>query len=119
MADNEETMRQTIRDVLAPLGCEVDVASDGAEAMDKIAAHRFDLVISDIKMPSADGYDVLVAAKAADPDTQVILITAFGYDADHTVVRANREGLAAVLLKPFEVKDLLDQCRAALASVPR
>ena len=119
VADNEETMRQTIRDVLAPLGCEVDVASDGAEAMDKIAAHRFDLVISDIKMPSADGYDVLVAAKAADPDTQVILITAFGYDADHTVVRANREGLAAVLLKPFEVKDLLDQCRAALASVPR
>jgi FixJ family two-component response regulator len=44
----------------------------------------------------------------------VILITGFGYDPSHSIVRARKEGLAAVLMKPFKVKQLLDECRSAL-----
>ncbi len=74
----------------------------------------YDLVISDIKMPGATGYDVFAAAREADTNVAVILITAFGYDPSHSIVKANQEGLSAVMMKPFKVNDLLEQCRQAI-----
>jgi len=114
VADDEELIRNTICDILTPCGCQVDVAADGAAARYMLQQEQYDLVISDIKMPGANGYEVFAAAKAACKDTQVILITAFGYDPHHSIVRANREGLSAVLMKPFKVQQLLDQCRKAI-----
>jgi DNA-binding NtrC family response regulator len=76
---------------------------------------RYDLVISDIKMPGASGYDVFAQAKVSCPEARVILITGFGYDPNHSIVRANQEGLAAVVFKPFKVRQLLEECRSALA----
>lgn len=114
VADDEELIRQTIADVLIAQGCEVQMAANGNEAIERVKSGHFDLVISDIKMPGATGYDVFAAAKASCAQTQVILITAFGYDPHHSIVRANREGLSAVLMKPFKVKQLLDECRNAL-----
>jgi DNA-binding NtrC family response regulator len=58
---------------------------------------------------------VFAAARAANPDCPVILITGFGYDPDHSIVRASREGLAGVLFKPFKVDQLLEQIRRALS----
>jgi len=116
VADDEELMRQTIRDVLIARGCRVDVAADGAEASRMVARTAYDLVISDIKMPGANGYEVFAAAKAARSDARVILITGFGYDPHHSIVKANGEGLAAVLMKPFKAHKLLAECRAALSS---
>ena len=115
VADDEDLIRQTIHDVLLPYGCIVDMARDGSEARQKIAATRYDLVISDIKMPGATGYEVFAAARAACAATRVILITAFGYDPHHSIVRAGQERLSAVLMKPFKVKQLVDECRAALS----
>lgn len=116
VADDEELMRTTLRDVLSPFGCQVDLAADGQQARTMISQARYDLVISDIKMPGASGYDVFAAAKAADPTTRVILVTGFGYDPNHSIVRANREGLSAVLMKPFKARQLVDHCRAALSA---
>ncbi len=118
VADDEEIIRQTIRDVLTAAGAQADDARDGRQACEMIARNAYDLVISDIKMPHATGYEVFSAARAANPRTQVILITAFGYDPHHSIVKANREGLAAVLFKPFKVKQLLDECRQALSAAP-
>ena len=115
VADDEEVIRQIVRDVLTACGSQVDAARDGAEAKDLIAANAYDLVVSDIKMPHANGYEVFAAAKARNGQTPVILITAFGYDPNHTIVRARQEGLSAILMKPFKVKQLLAECRAALA----
>ncbi len=115
VADDEETMRRTIRDVLVSHGCQVDTAADGAEAILRVAEGPYDLVISDIKMPEADGYEVFAATKSRRAETPVILITAFGYDPNHSIVRARREGLSAVLFKPFKVRQLLEHCRTALA----
>jgi CheY-like chemotaxis protein len=114
VVDDEELMRQTIGDVLGAYGCNVQLACDGLAAIEMIRAGSFDLVLSDIKMPGADGYEVFTAAKTACAQTQVILMTAFGYDPHHSIVRANRQGLSAVLMKPFKVKQLLDECRSAL-----
>mgnify|MGYP006280759439 FL=1 len=115
VADDEDLIRQTICDVLQSRGCEVDSVSDGAEAKAMLESTRYDLVVSDIKMPGADGYSVFAAAKERDPDTAVILMTAFGYDPGHSIVRANREGLSTVLFKPFKVDHLLEECRSALS----
>ncbi len=114
LADDEDVIRETIRDVLTGYGCEVETASDGAAAMELIGQKSFDLVLSDIKMPVKSGYEVFAAAKAANPDTPVILTTGFGYDPNHCIVRARREGLSAVLFKPFKVDQLLLEIRAAL-----
>lgn len=114
LADDEEVLRDTVRDVLTGYGCCVCTAADGATAIELIGKQAFDLVLSDIKMPLKNGYEVFAAAKQANPQTPVILTTGFGYDPNHTIIRARREGLAAVLFKPFKVDQLLNEIRAAL-----
>ena len=114
VADDESIIRETVRDVLHARGCEVDTAVDGEQAKGLIAETLYDLVISDITMPGATGYEVFAAAKARSAQTSVILMTAFGYDPNHSIVRANAEGLKAVLFKPFKVRQLLGECRSAL-----
>ncbi|MFA6133776.1 MAG: response regulator [Phycisphaerae bacterium] len=114
VADDEALIRETIRDVLVQQGCRVEAVADGVQACQMLASGDFDLVISDIKMPGASGYEVFAAAKAARGDCKVILITAFGYDPGHSIVRAHKEGLDAVVMKPFKVRQLLDECRTAL-----
>ena len=117
IADDEEIIRDTVRDVLTGFGCVVHAVDDGAEAIRLIQAQSFDLVLSDIKMPSKNGYEVFAAAKEANPITPVILATGFGYDPNHSIVRARREGLTAVLFKPFKVDQLLTEIRNALKTV--
>jgi len=118
VADDEDIIRDTIADVLTRLGALVVTARDGEEAIAMIHSQAFDLVLSDIKMPYRSGYEVFATARAVNQACPVILITGFGYDPDHSIVRASREGLAAVLFKPFKVEQLLDNIHKALAAVP-
>ena len=115
IADDEAMIRETVHDVLVSYGCNVSVANNGDQAIAMIGEHEtYDLVLSDIKMPGRNGYDVFAAAKDADKNTPVILMTGFGYDPNHSIVRARREGLSAVLFKPFKVDQLLGELRSAL-----
>lgn len=115
VADDEDVIRDTIADVLTKSGALTVSARDGAEAISMIRAQHFDLVLSDIKMPSRNGYEVFAAAREASEDCPVILITGFGYDPNHAIVRAGKEGLAGVLFKPFKVDQLLEEIHRALA----
>jgi two-component system, sensor histidine kinase SagS len=114
IADDEVMIRETVRDVLQSYGCEIVVAENGDQAAAFLADQEFDLILSDIKMPGKNGYEVFALAKDGDADLPVILMTGFGYDPNHSIVRARREGLAAVLFKPFKVDQLLGEIRAAL-----
>ncbi|TVQ30641.1 MAG: response regulator [Phycisphaeraceae bacterium] len=129
VADDEPTIRETIRDVLERRGCEVVISEDGAKAITELEAAReaisagadparrgFDLVVSDIKMPDRNGYEVFAAAKLLDRDMPVILMTGFGYDPHHSIVRASQEGLQCVLFKPFRIERLLEEVRKAITS---
>ncbi|MBI5722665.1 MAG: response regulator [Planctomycetes bacterium] len=117
VVDDEELIRQTIRDVLSPYGCQIELCPDGAEAIARINQKQYDLIISDIKMPGATGYDVYAAAKAAHGDTPVILVTGFGWDPHHSAVKIkNTGGAVTVLMKPFKVRQLLDYIHTALAA---
>jgi CheY-like chemotaxis protein len=114
VADDEPNIRATISDVLRKYGAKVTVASNGAEAITLSEQQRFDLVLSDIKMPDRTGYDVFESVRHSAPNCPVILMTGFGYDPNHSIVRASQEGLQAVLFKPFKVDTLLTEVRKAL-----
>ena len=63
-----------------------------------------------------DGYEIYAAVKDAHPDCPVILMTAFGYDPNHTIIKARQDGLQAVLYKPFKVEALLTELRKAFGA---
>ncbi len=115
IADDEDIIREAIADVLSRAGARPVMARDGTEAIAMIDTQRFDLVLSDIKMPNGNGYEVFAAVKAVNPECPVILITGFGYDPEHSIVRASHEGLAGVLFKPFQVEQLLETISKAVA----
>jgi len=115
VADDEPVIRQTLHDVLTSLGCCVETAKDGNEAISLITQQEaYDLIICDVKMPGRNGYQVFATVKDKNPDVPVIFMTGFGYDPNHSIIRARREGLNAVLFKPFKVDELLDAVREAL-----
>jgi CheY-like chemotaxis protein len=117
VADDEPNIRNTISDVLRKYHAMVTVAANGAEAIIDLNQGHYDLVISDIKMPDKSGYDVFAAAHKRNSNMPVILMTGFGYDPNHSIVRASQEGLQAVLFKPFKVEQLLSEVRRALQVV--
>jgi DNA-binding NtrC family response regulator len=119
VADDEDIIRETVSDVLSRAGATVLPARDGNEAIEAARSQRFDLVLSDIKMPHHNGYEVFAAVRQASPTCPVILITGFGYDPNHSIVRASKEGLAGVLFKPFKVDQLLEEVRQALKAAAR
>jgi CheY-like chemotaxis protein len=116
VADDEPNIRTTISDILRKYHAIVTMACNGAEAIALLEQEEFDLVISDIKMPDKSGYDVFAAARKRSQTLPVILMTGFGYDPNHSIVRASQEGLHAVLFKPFKVDQLLSEVRKALQS---
>lgn len=116
IAEDEDVIRETVADLLAKMGAVTVMAADGEEAVKIVGTQRFDLVLSDIMMPNKNGYEVFSAVKQTDIHTPVILITGFGYDPNHSIVRASKEGLAGVLYKPFKVEQLLADVRHALTT---
>jgi len=120
VADDAPKIRKIIGEVLAHRGCTPDVVPDGLAAIAKLeeidAGERepYDLVISDIQMPDRNGYEVFAKSRKTCPDAPVILMTGFGYDPHHSIVRASQEGLQSVLFKPFEIQLLMAQVHQAL-----
>ncbi|MFY0522285.1 sigma-54-dependent transcriptional regulator [Archangium gephyra] len=78
---------------------EVTCAEDGARALALVAAQEFDVVVSDVRMPGADGFEVLRAVKSRYPDTEVVMMTGFATVPD--AVEAMRAGAFDYLQKPF------------------
>jgi CheY-like chemotaxis protein len=113
--DDEQIIRDTVRDVLNKYGCAVDTARDGEEAAALVNQQAFDLVLTDIRMPGKTGYEVFRAVREVHPHCPVIFMTGFGYDPSHSIIRAEPEGLSAVLFKPFKVDELIKEVRSAVA----
>jgi len=84
--------------------------------MQAIEREPLDLVVSDIMMPHYNGYEIFEAAKKRNEAMPIVLITGFGYDPSHSLVRASNEGLEAVLYKPFTPTQLLEELQKALYS---
>jgi len=102
--DDKANMRQMLEAAFTERGYTVDTAANGHEAEQRINAHAYDVVITDLNMPGASGIDVLRAAKAVSSDTGVIIITAFG--TIDTAVEAMRLGAHDFVTKPFRLSDM-------------
>jgi CheY-like chemotaxis protein len=113
VVDDEQMILAIIQSALKPEGCQIERAENGQAAIDLIDRNRYDLIISDIRMPVASGYRVLEAA--ARGGMKVLLTTGFGYDPDHPTVQACRDHLVGVLFKPFSIKDLVNMVTDGLA----
>ncbi len=124
IADDAAKVRKVIGEILAHRGATVEVVergSDAITALERVAngdEPPFDLIVSDIQMPDRNGYEVFSAARKLTPSSRVILMTGFGYDPHHSIVRASQEGLQSVLFKPFEIEALITQVRKALTAPP-
>lgn len=105
VVDDEEIIRDSILYILESEGYEVDKAENGKVAYEKIKEKHFDLVITDIEMPAMKGTELLEKIKTLDPQTAVIIITAFG--SLDTAITALRNGASDYILKPVEFDELL------------
>ncbi len=116
VADDDDEIRDSVSAILTQRGCDVTACGGGGQTSDVIRATppaHFQLIISDIKMPDRSGYEVFRAVKETSPDTPVILMTGFGYDPHHSIVRASQEGLQSFLFKPFKAAQLIDEVKKA------
>jgi len=112
VADDDDAVRSTLGRLLRHLEMEVMDAKEGAEAMRQIEKHPFDLVITDLSMPLADGFAVLERARERRPHAPVIILTGAG--GVHDAVRAMREGAFDFLTKPFHPTALVEVVASAL-----
>jgi two-component system response regulator PilR (NtrC family) len=105
IADDEKNIRDSLKLILDEEGYSTDVASDGEEALQKIKAENFDIVITDIKMPKIDGMQLLDTSTKIAPDSFFIIMTA--YASVKTAIDALRNGAYDYLIKPVEFDDVI------------
>jgi signal transduction histidine kinase/DNA-binding response OmpR family regulator len=101
VVDDEVQVVTIFQDLLTQQGYEVESCDNGDDAILKVTTGKFDLVLTDINLPGVDGLEVIRAAKAADKDTCVILIT--GYASTTTAIDALRQGAYDYITKPFDL----------------
>jgi DNA-binding NtrC family response regulator len=99
VADDKENMLKLFAKILAD-GFAMETAPDGARALALVATREYDVVVTDIRMPGADGFELLAAVKARAPATEVVMMT--GYATVGDAVRAMKMGAFDYLEKPFD-----------------
>jgi DNA-binding NtrC family response regulator len=105
-------MRETLFDRLAKNGWQVESAKDGKQALKLVEQNYYHLVLSDIRMPGLDGTRLLERVLRLSPDTDVILMTAYG--SVESAVDCLKKGAADYILKPFDMDDLTIRIRRLL-----
>lgn len=113
VVDDEPDMLQLLARSLAPdLGCRVETAASGKDALRMLDGGHFDLAVVDIKMPEMDGLELLELIKRKWPDLTVVMMTAYG--SIDTAVDAMKQGAYDFITKPFDHETLVVRLEKAL-----
>lgn len=104
VADDEEAVRDYFGRLFPAPGYEVHGAAGGREALEKIAADGFDMMILDLVMPDMDGLEVLRRVREIRPDIPVLVIT--GYPTEETTREAVARGCVDYVHKPFDTEEI-------------
>jgi CheY-like chemotaxis protein len=110
VVDSDEQVRAAAHALLERSGCTVETARDGAEAASMVrgvGCDGYDVIISDIRLPDMSGYQLLLKLKEIVDPVPLVLMTGFGYDPGHSIVKARQAGIDLVLFKPFRIDQLL------------
>ena len=111
VAEDNKVTRNNLGQFLRGTGYEVELAKDGAEAISLVNENKFDLVISDIVMPRANGWNLLTHVNCVSPDTPVLLMTAYNQVQSSEAYSAASSEL---ILKPFVLTDFLSKVEQIL-----
>ena len=114
VVDDEDIVRTSCSRTLSPEGYEVMLAKNGVEGLKMASEERFDLVLTDLKMPDMDGIEVLRIIKEKWPETAVIIVT--GYQTVDTAVKAIKLGAYDYIEKPFTPDSLISAVAEAMAN---
>ncbi len=116
VVDDDDLVRRAIVRILLGAGNEVEEASDGHEAWRMQRAAPFDLILTDLYMPNADGIEFLTRLRETDSETKVIAISGGGRIVGDANALADAEafGASATLRKPFTPTEVLDQIQLVL-----
>jgi PAS domain S-box-containing protein len=120
VVDDDLGVCHSLRDLLLGDGCRVIIATSSAEALRRLGEQPIDLVLSDVVMPDADGYDLLVQVRESYPRIPVVLMTAFYYDRDHVIKRSKLRGIlnGVIFKKPIDPDQLRRIIRANCPNPP-
>jgi len=116
VVDADEQVRAAAHALLERYGCIVETARDGGEATSMVRAvgnDAYDVIIADIRLPDMSGYQLLLKLQEILDPVPLVLMTGFGYDPGHSIVKARQAGIELVLFKPFRVDQLLDTVERA------
>lgn len=119
VVDDDESVRSAAHALLERYHCVVETAHAGNEALMMVrnlgADARYDAIIADIRLPDMSGYDLLLKLKERVDTGPLILMTGFGYDPGHSIVKARQAGLKEVLYKPFRMDQLVETVERVVA----
>lgn len=112
VVDDEQVIREILADFLVMEGFSVHTAEDGTAALVELSRHRYDLVLTDLKMPNMGGLELLAAIREHAPSTVVVIMTGFG--TVETAIDAMKRGAYDYILKPFKVDEVVHTIRRGL-----
>lgn len=112
VADDEPPIREILQEIIEHEGYEVHTAADGKAAIELLRKNSYDLLLTDIKMPGADGMEVLAEAQELYPDMPVIMIS--GHGNVETAVEATKKGAYDFINKPPDLNRMLITIRNAM-----
>ena len=112
LVDDDELIRDSLKIAFSAKGCAMRVAESAEEGLQAIREEKFDIIISDYRLPGMNGLDFIKQAAFIQPRAAKFLITA--YRDDHIISKAVRIGVNEFIEKPFSVKKLVNQLRLAL-----
>ncbi len=102
--EDDEEMRSLLKDLFEEEGFETDSVSNGVNALEKLSEDHFDLVITDIRMPGLTGLEILPTIRKLNPETPIIVMTAYG--SDDVRRRSLERGATIYLEKPIHLSKL-------------
>ncbi len=114
VVDSDEAIRRSAHHLLGAQGVTVETARDAHEAVALARQSPYSAALVDIRLPDLDGFETYRRIRAVQPGIPIILMTGFGYDPSHSIVKARQEGLQTVLYKPFRADRLMEAVEQAL-----
>jgi DNA-binding response OmpR family regulator len=106
-------------DLLGKVGCYVETARSGREAIAMARSGSYDAFLLDIRLPDGPAYDCYCRLRELQPGATPVMMTGFGHDAEHAIVKARQQGLRDVLYKPFRPDQVLDALANPAPARPR
>jgi CheY-like chemotaxis protein len=118
VVDADEAVRRSAHHLLGCQGASVETVRDAHEAIALMRQTPYSTALVDIRLPDMNGYEAFKNLREVQPNVPIILMTGFGWDPCHSIVKARQEGLQTVLYKPFRADRLMDAVEQALRSAP-